>query len=369
MNPAKINLRIWMPLLFFVSLTVKGQERLNVCLAGLSHDHVSVALDANQAGRIHIIGIVEPDHQLRNRIQQQYQLPDTLFFADLTSMLKQHKPDVVMVYCATSRHLSVVQACAPLGIAVIVEKPLALNYQEAAQINQLAEKYHTQVFTNYWTNWYPSDRTIYNKVKRENSLGPLTKLVFHDGHQGPKELGVSQEFLRWLTDPQQNGGGAIMDFGCYGANQLTWMMDNALPLAVTAITRHLKPSVYPFVDDDATIIIEYPQVTAILESSWNFPFTLLDMEVYGKNGYLQAVDESHIRAKMGNLNYTEVVPTPNEPAYQNNISYLVSVLKLGFHPPADQASLKNNLIVMQILDAAKLSAREGKRITLVSPEK
>jgi predicted dehydrogenase len=296
-------------------------------------------------------------------------LPDSIFFNDLASMLKIRRPDVVMVYCATSRHLAVVQACAPLGISVIVEKPLALNYQEASQINKLAEKYHTQVFTNYWTNWYASDRTIYGIVKKENRLGRLTKLVFHDGHQGPKELGVSQEFLQWLTDPLQNGGGAIMDFGCYGANQLTWMMDNELPVAVTAITRHLKPSVYPNVDDDATIIVEYPQTTAILEASWNYPFTMLDMEVYGKNGYLLAVDESHIRERMGNSNYAQVVPEPNDSPYQDNISYLFSVLKLGFHPSADQASLINNLVVMQILDAARLSAREGKRIVLIGDKK
>jgi predicted dehydrogenase len=349
--------------LLFISQFTKAQEPLNVCLAGLNHDHVTVAFDAYRKGRINIIGIAEPNIKLCNRVKQQYHLPDSIFFADMKTMLKHLRPDVVMCYNTTGNHLPVVRVCAPLGIAVIVEKPLALNYMQAAEINKLAEKYHTHVFTNYWTNWYASDRAIYKMVKKDSAIGPMQKLVFHDGHQGPKEIGVTPEFLQWLTDPAQNGGGAIMDFGCYGINQVTWMMDNQLPVAVTAIIRHIKPTVYPKVDDDATIIIEYPTVTAIIEASWNFPFTMLDMEVYGKDGYLQAVDDNHIREKKGSTSFT-FVPNSFDTPYADNISYIKAVLKKGFQPSADQASLKNNLIVMKILDAARLSAKEGKRIML-----
>ena len=40
------------------------------------------------------------------------------------------------------------------------------------------------------------------------------------------------------TDPKQNGGGALIDFGCYGANLATWLMRRALPNSVTAVTQH-----------------------------------------------------------------------------------------------------------------------------------
>lgn len=347
-------------------ITIPGiaQQKLRVGLAGMNHDHVGVALEANKKGRIDIIGIAEPNRQLREGYQHRYGLPDSLFFDDLASLLKQRKPDVVMAYNPTSQHLSVVQACAPRGITVMVEKPLALNFTDAEKIAMLAKKYHTHVFTNYWTTWYASDRQIYKMTRKDSAIGPIRKLVFHDGHQGPKEIGVTKEFLQWLTDPMQNGGGAIMDFGCYGINQSTWMMDNQLPVAVTAVTRHIKPEVYPKVDDDATIILEYAGATAIIEASWNWPFTLLDMEVYGQKGYLQAIDNNHIREKRGNTAYTYIEASPTEKEYQDNISYLEAVLKGNFHPPDDQASLKNNLVVVKILDAARRSAREGKRITL-----
>ena len=112
---------------------------------------------------------------------------------------------------------------------------------------------------------------------------------------GPKEIGVGPEFLNWLTDPQQNGAGALFDFGCYGVDLATWIMHGELPLTVTAVTLHIKPEIYPNVDDDSTIVLTYPHAQAIIQGSWNWPFNRKDMEVYGANGYVDTVyrDKDH----------------------------------------------------------------------------
>jgi predicted dehydrogenase len=47
--------------------------------------------------------------------------------------------------------------------------------------------------------------------------------------RGLKKLAVVKEFLSWLTDPDLNGGGALIDFGCYGADLMTWLMDGQTP--------------------------------------------------------------------------------------------------------------------------------------------
>ena len=70
--------------------------------------------------------------------------------------------------------------------------------------------------------------------------------------------------MSWLTDPEKNGGGAVVDFGCYGANLMTWLQNGRKPIAVTAVTRNFKPDVYPKVDDDATIILEYEHATGVI---------------------------------------------------------------------------------------------------------
>ena len=119
----------------------------------------------------------------------------------------------------------------------------------------------------------------------ECRIGDVRRVVVHDGHQGPQEIGVPPEFLKWLTDPAQNGAGALYDFGCYGADLMTWLMQGEAPLTVTAVTNHDKPQLYPHVDDDATIILAYPHAQAIIQAVWNWPFGRKDMEVYGATGY------------------------------------------------------------------------------------
>jgi predicted dehydrogenase len=186
-------------------------------------------------------------------------------------------------------------------------------------------------------------------------------MVVHDGHQGPKEIGCSPDFLAWLTDPEKNGGGALVDFGCYGANLMTWLMDGKAPIAVTAITRHIKPDVYPRVDDEATILLEYTDATGIIEASWNWPFGIKDLEVFGQTGYLHALNATTLQQrKKESYDGVEVKPA----AFANNLSYLAAVLRGAQLPGNDLSSLSNNVIVVKILEAARQSAREGKRIVL-----
>jgi predicted dehydrogenase len=346
-------------------LSVNAQQKLNVAIAGLNHDHVYLIMNSYQKAEVNIIGIAESNPELVNKFKTRYKIPDSIFYSNLTDLLRKKKPDVVLAYNAISDHLAVVEAAAPLGISVMVEKPLAITVKQAERMAALAEQYKIHVLTNYETTWYPSNQEIYKNVKESNSIGALRKIIVHDGHEGPKEIGVSKEFLSWLTDPNKNGAGALVDFGCYGANLMTWLMDGKAPISVTAITHQIKKDVYPNVDDDATILLEYPNTTGIIEASWNWPFSIKDMEVFGATGYIQAINEKNIRAKKsGRDDYKIYQAKTLEPAYANHLNYLSAVLKGEINPTNDLSSLANNLIVVKILEAAKTSAKTGKKVVL-----
>ena len=317
-----------------------NNNQLRVVVVGLNHDHVHGILNQYNKGFVNLVGIAEPNRQLQQKYMKLYKLPDSLFFTDLKMLLLKKKPDVVLGYNAVGEHSEIVEICAPLGISVMVEKPLAATLQQAKRIEFLANKYHIRVLTNYETTWYPSYANVYNSINND-SIGPIKKMVVHDGHQGPKEIGCSLEFLSWLTDPVLNGAGALNDFGCYGANVMTWLMKGRKPIAVTAVTRHYKPDVYPKVDDDATIILEYPNATGLIEASWNWPFSIKDLEVFGQTGYLHALDNmniiSRMRENIKDSKKAELLVSPiNDPMF-----YLTAVM-----------------------DAAKRSASTGKRVVL-----
>lgn len=346
-----------------ITISLAAQQKLRVVIAGLNHDHIHNILHEYKGGKVDVIGIVEPVKALQVKYAKQYQLSADLFYTDLKQLLSIKKPDVVLGYNAVSDHLSIVEVCAPLGIPVMVEKPLAATLAQAKAIEALASKYKVKVLTNYETTWYPSYHDLYNTINQD-SIGKIRKMVVHDGHQGPKEINCSPEFVQWLTDPVKNGAGAMNDFGCYGADLMTWLMKGQRPVAVTAIARHYKPQVYPNVDDDATILVEYPEATGIIEASWSWPFSIKDLEVFGETGYLHALDQKNIVSrKRENTKASKVAP---DLATQqaDPLSYLSVILNTKKVVSADLSSLEYNMIVMEILDAAKRSAKSGKRIVL-----
>ncbi|MGI4873850.1 MAG: Gfo/Idh/MocA family protein [Janthinobacterium lividum] len=336
---------------------------LRVGVAGLTHTHVHGLLGRAKRGDIVIVGIAEPNRALAERYTKQYGLPMSLVYPSLAEMLAKTRPEAVTAFGSIYEHLAVVQACAPKGIHVMVEKPMAVNVDHARQMAALAQQYHIHLLTNYETTWYGSNLRAYQLVQ-EKALGDIRKLVAHDGHQGPKEIGVNQEFLAWLTDPVQNGGGALPDFGCYGADLMTWLMHGERPLSVTASALHIKPDVYPKVEDDVTILLTYPQAQGIIEASWNWPYARKDLEVYGQIGSVVALDRDHVRLRRTEQETAQDQAVPPPPApYDEPFAYLAAVVQ-GTTPEDVLSSLATNMLVVEILDAARQSAKEGKTVYL-----
>ena len=282
-------------------------------------------------------------------------------------MLNTVKPEAVAAFGSVFEHMEAVEACAPRGIHVMVEKPLATNLVHALRMEQLAKKYKIQLLTNYETSWYATTAKTYQLVNDSNYLGRIKKVVVHDGHQGPKEIGLNKESLEWLIDPVQNGGGALIDFGCYGANLMTYLMKGEEPLSVTAVTRQFKPAIYPKVDDEATIIVNYKTAQCIIQASWNWPFNRKDMEVYGETGYVIAENNTDMRLRNRNSNNEQTlhVSAKDVGVYEDPFTYFADVLRgRTVLPENGLYSLKTNVTVVRILEAARESAKTGTKVIL-----
>lgn len=345
-----------------VSEEIKPPVRFAV--VGLVHDHARGFIPgALKRADVQLAGIVEPDRQLAARYAALYHLNTNLFYASLKELLAKTNVQAVTVFTSTFDHRRVVEECAPLGIHVMMEKPLAVNLEDARAMAAAAKKGGIQLIVNYETTWYPGNQAAYEMVCGQNAIGDLRKIVVHDGHLGPKEIGCSPDFLAWLTDPKLNGGGALMDFGCYGADLMTWLMQGQRPTSVFAVTQHIKPDVYPKVEDEATIVVTYPKAQGIIQASWNWPYNRKDMELYGQTGYVLVPHSDLLRVLQGNGKEHEIPVAPLTGSQSNPLAYLAAVVR-GEIKPAGLSSLEVNLTVMEILDAARKSAETGKRIDL-----
>ncbi len=368
----RIALWIFITTLFLsiISLAQPSAEThpaLRVGIVGLVHGHVHGFLDQSRhSPEIEIVGIAESDKQLVAAAGARYGVGPGLLFSDVEEMLQKVHPQAVLVYTNTFDHRRVVEICARHGVHVMMEKPLAVSLDDALAMQKAAQAARIHVLVNYETSWYRSNHAAYDLV-HEGALGEIRKVVIHDGHKGPKEIGVEPEFFSWLTDPKLNGGGALFDFGCYGADLMTWLMDGHRPQAVTSVTQQIKPEIYPHVDDEATIILTYPKAQAIIQASWNWPFDRKDMEVYGRTGTAITVKRDYIRVRRTEDKPEEQVAAKPVPSpYDNELSYLRAVLLDGAKEDG-LSSLDTNVTVTEILDAARRSALEGKTIQLREP--
>jgi predicted dehydrogenase len=358
-------------LLFLTVSGVNAQTKigapLRVGVAGMNHDHIAFFQHRKDTTNIILAGVYEPNRALAIRYAKQYHFDTSIIYADLDKMLDATKPEAVVAFGSIYDHLNVVEKCAPRGIHVMVEKPLATTVAAAGKMQALAKKYHIFLLTDYETAWYPSNAKAFQLIRDSNYVGTIRKVVIHDGHEGPKEIHVSKEFFSWLTDPVQNGAGALFDFGCYGANLMTWLLGNEKPLSVTAVTRQFKPDEYPKVDDDATVVVSYPGSECIIQASWNWPFGRKDIEIYGDKGYIINVDGNNMRLRKYGMNAEETRRvTENDIAvYTNPFDYLYDVVRGNIHVPKNGLySLDNNVEVVKILSAARESAKTAKAVKL-----
>ncbi len=334
---------------------------LKIGVIGLTHTHVHWILGRPDRGDIEIVGIVEPNRALAKRFLGQHDIPMSLHFESVTDMLAKVRPDGVTAFNSIHEHLEVVKTFAPLGIHVLVEKPMAVNAVHAREMVMLARQHGIHLLTNYETTWYATNHRIYDMVHTGDKIGEIRKVVVHDGHRGPEEIGVNEEFLEWLTDPIKNGGGAVTDFGCYGVNLINWLTKGARPLTVTAITQQIKPEKYPKVDDEATIILTYPKMQGIVQASWNWPISRKDIEVYGASGQVMAKNSHDLEYRLGDGHPSESVRLDNRPApYDDPFAYFAAVIRGKIRiQPNDLSAPENNLLVNEILEAAIRSAKSG----------
>ncbi len=350
-----------------------SSEPLRLGIVGLAHGHVAGFLNgsalvpaggAMQRSDVKIVGVAEENRQLFDTYKDKEHWSPDLYFATVSDLLSHAHPEAVLVATNTYDHTRVVQECARQHVHVLMEKPMAVSYHDALLMQKAAQDGNIHVLVDYETTWYPSNKAAYDLLT-DGALGDVRKVVVHDGHAGPKKIHVQPEFFSWLTDPKLNGAGALYDFGCYGADLMTWLTKGEAPRTVTAVTQQLQPDIYPKVDDEANVILTYPRAVAILQGSWNWPFDRKDMEVYGETGTAKTIRREDIEVRRAGEKQAQITTAkPLAAPYDDPLHYLAAVVRGEISEDGDLSSLKTNVIVSEILDAARTSAKTGRTVSL-----
>jgi predicted dehydrogenase len=341
---------------------VAAQARTRLAIVGLDHDHVwgllKIIADEPDA---ELVAIADSHSELIEKAKATAPA-GVKFFSDYLPMLDEAKPDAVIVTTANNRHLEILDACAKRKIHFFTEKPMAISGADAREMERLARGAGIKLMVNYGNVWSGATQDAITRIKH-GEIGNVQKIIVQFGHEGPKEIGTSKYFTDWLYDPVKNGAGALMDFGCYGAD---WaMVLKGRPQRVYATSLKLKTEQHNAVEDDATVLLEYPDATAILMPSWDWSYGKGQAEVFGSKGsflvrgdgllFQPAKGETSVQNPDGKPIETRPVPPPA----RNGVAYFVYCIRNN-KPVEGPVSAAINVGVNEIIDAAKESIRTGR---------
>jgi predicted dehydrogenase len=245
---------------------------------------------------------------------------------------------------------------------------MAASAADAREMARLAGEAGIKLMVNYGNAWPAATQEAVARIKG-GEIGPVQKIIVQFGHQGPREVGTSKYFADWLYDPAKNGAGALMDFGCYGAD---WaMVLKGRPQRVYATSLKLKTEQHNAVEDDATVLLEYPDATAILMPSWDWPYGQGQAEIFGPKGsflvrgdgllFQPAKGQTSVQNPQGKPLETRPVP----PEKRNGIAYFSYCIQNN-KPIEGPVSVEINVGVNEIIEAAKESIRTGRAVGMPS---
>jgi predicted dehydrogenase len=214
--------------------------------------------------------------------------------------------------------------------------------------------------TNYQMVWWPANYAAKAEADR-GAIGRVWRLHGTVGHGGPGSEGPrNQYFFAWLTDPVTNGAGSLVDFGCYNALWSLWYLGR--PETVYATVNHLRPEVFPKVEDNADMVLSYKNGVGIFEASWDLPRGFQELEVYGLGGSL-TMREKQAEIRVDGQPPKDLPLQSLEPERADPVAYMVGRMKANL-PLDGLVALPINVQVVEILEAAKESVKTGRAVPL-----
>ena len=301
-------------------------------------------------------------------------------YEDYHEMLEKEQFDIIICCSENAKHPEVVEACAVAGANVCVEKPMAMSLSHALRMVRACQTAGTTMLINWPLTWSPSARKAKDLID-EGVIGRVLEVKWRAGHTGPLGSGAAHagvsETATPMTDAERGatwwhqtttGGGAMLDFCCYGAMVSRWYIGEPA-IAAVGMKANLD-SHWGDADDNGTIIVRFPRAMALLEGSWTtwhhgVPTGPI---IYGTTGTL--VVESRdgkpiVRLEQGHGQTTIYETEPLPEGRQQVSGEFIHHLETGepLHPTLE---MMFNLEVMAILDAGVRSAENGKISTVDS---
>ena len=241
---------------------------------------------------------------------------------------------------------------------------MAAESMSSEQIMRAVKNHGTRLMVNWPFAWWPQLQKAMAMAKA-GDIGRIWQVKYRAAHQGPRELGCSDYFCSWLYDDQLNGGGASIDYACYGCALSCALLGK--PRSVSAsIGRFCKEDV--FVDDNAVVMMRYSHAICLSEASWTQVGNLTSYVavIYGEKGTLLVEpgdDGRLLLATEAEPDATPVTILQSPPHMRSASAHFLHALSED-EPFMELVSAEIGHDTQQVLEAAIESSKVGINIDL-----
>jgi predicted dehydrogenase len=347
-------------------------DRLRVGVLGLTHDHIwHHVADLAGAHAVTVLAVADEHEDLVRRfseavpVERSYRRPE--------EALEHERLDLVMIY-ADNRHSAVLaEQAMRRGIHVIIEKPMASRLEEADAMLAAAADANVRLMVNWPVAWYPAFRHALT-LARDGHIGRITHVDYRAAHCGPKEFGCSPYFYDWLYDAERNGGGALIDYCCYGVMAAYVLLGT--PHRVHAVGgRYQKEDIR--VEDNAILTMIYPRALGTAQASWSQIGSGIGAVpiIYGTEGTIlvhqragsregQVIKEGSIELMTRERPEGQLIDAPALPDGQRSaLEHIVTCLRDG-SPLLEMVNPATGRAVQEVIEAGYRSLASSQEIAL-----
>jgi predicted dehydrogenase len=304
-------------------------------------------------------------------------------YTDWKLMLQEEQLDLVVVASAVHLHKEMVLAAYKKGVHVLCEKPMAYDVSETVEMISAREQAGKFGLINHEFRFLPA-RTKVKEVLQSGRLGDILHVRYLCSYASYSSL-ISRS-RGWLGQAEK-GGGMLGAIGSHMTDSLQWWMSSTfkeviahLPIHVPVYTDEAGHTEKRTADDAFQIIGTLQSGTTVtmeLLSAAHQTANMWRLEVYGTAGTLIMVDDNHVSVSIGNeaLKEVELEPELVAPAEMSDIAARYyngfhralhalheTILTDSKHPYL--ADFESGHSTQKVLDAVRLSAKEGRRIVI-----
>lgn len=328
---------------------------------GMAHDHLWGELPDIARSGAQLVAAADPDDRLRERMKKEHDCPTYRGYGE---MLDRHEFDAVYVFGDNATSVELTELALGRGLHVMVEKPMASNLKGADRMLAAARRSGKVLMINWPFAWWPQMQHALQRVN-EGAIGRVWEVKYRAAHIGPRDLGCSEPFCRWLYDEELNGGGAYADYTCYGCALARVLLGR--PAEVMGWRGRLVKTDID-VDDNGVIVMVYPGAMAISEGSWAQvdDMTNYRPHIYGTDGTL--LFEPYRGGRMWlatkeSPHGDTITPPEPPPHMQSATAHFLHAITTGskLFALCDPAICRD---AQEIMEAGLLSSRSGARVKL-----